>query len=194
MTIGRPRQFDEDQSLDQAMLQFWQHGYASTSMRDLTDSTGLSKSSLYNSFGNKSALFSSCLARFKSKLINDLEQQLSDAESGLQFIRDLLEEIVSEADNPQRYGCFLVNTASELAGQDRLIAQKVDSGFLEIRNVLASALTKAQRTHEISSEIDNDLMADHILSVIIGLRTMVKSGVTKHRLQNVINRMMQSLS
>lgn len=116
MAIGRPRQFDEGKSLNAAMMQFWRHGYASTSMQDLLNATGLSKSSLYQSFGNKSKLFSSCLVHYQHWLILDLEQQLSSSSSGFQFIENLLVMVISEASAPQRNGCLLVNTANELAG------------------------------------------------------------------------------
>lgn len=193
MTIGRPRQFDENESLDQAMLQFWQHGYASTSMNDLMNCTGMSKSSIYSSFGNKSALFNKCLSRFKNNLIADFDQQLSTTESGLQFIQDLLEKIISEADKPKRKGCLLVNTANELAGQDQQLAELVNCGFIEIRDFFNRALIKAKQMNELSIETDTELLADFILSGVLGLRTLVKSGADRQRLQQVTDMLMSNL-
>jgi TetR/AcrR family transcriptional repressor of nem operon len=193
MTIGRPPQFDKNIALEQAMLQFWQHGYESTSVQDLMDCTGLSKSSLYNSFGSKSTLFTSCLTRFKHNLVTNFELHLSNTESGLQFIRDLLNMIISEADKAQRNGCLLVNAANELAGRAPMIASTVEQGFTEVRNFLARALTKAKQTNEIPSDTDVELTADFILSGVIGLRTMVKSGASRHRLQNVSDMLINTL-
>lgn len=193
MAVGRPRQFDEDKSLNAAMLQFWRHGYASTSMQDLLNATGLSKSSLYQSFGNKSTLFSSCLDRYHQELIAELEQQLARSPSGLQFIKNLLDTVISEAKAPQRNGCLLVNTANELAGLDSEIAEAVERGFSKIRSVIAHALTKAQQAHEISAEIDVETMADFIVSGISGLRTMVKSGASQERLKRVSDMLLNSL-
>ncbi|MCL5974267.1 MAG: TetR/AcrR family transcriptional regulator [Gammaproteobacteria bacterium] len=193
MNVGRPRQFDEDKSLNAAMLQFWRHGYASTSMQDLLSATGLSKSSLYQSFGNKSKLFSGCLEHYQQRLIVDLDQQLSSTSSGLQFIENLLNTVISEATAPQRKGCLLVNTASELAGLDSEIAQAVERGFTKIRSVIARAITKAQQNHEVSAEVDVELMADFLVSGISGLRTMVKSGASHNRLERVSEMLLNSL-
>lgn len=193
MNVGRPRQFDEDKSLNAAMLQFWRHGYVSTSMQDLLSATGLSKSSLYQSFGNKSKLFSSCLDHYQKCLLVDLEHQLSSTSSGLQFIENLLNTVISEAAAPQRKGCLLVNTANELAGLDSEIAKAVERGFTKIRSVIARAITKAQQNHEISAEIDVELMADFLVSGISGLRTMVKSGASHGRLQRVAEMLLNSL-
>ena len=193
MAIGRPRQFDEDKSLNAAMLQFWKYGYASTSMQDLLGATHLSKSSLYQSFGNKSKLFSSCLDRYQQQLIADLEQQLSTSPSGMPFIENLLDRVISEVASSQRKGCLLVNTANELAGLDREIAKAVERGFSKIRNVIARALIKAQQSHEISKEMDVETMADFLVSGISGLRTMVKSGASHERLKCVSDMLLMSL-
>jgi TetR/AcrR family transcriptional repressor of nem operon len=193
MKIGRPRQFDEDKSLDAAMQQFWRHGYASTSMQDLLKTTGLSKSSLYQSFGNKSTLFFSCLERYQQWLIAELEQQLSNTPSGLKFIENLLNMVISEAVTTQKKGCLLVNTANELAGLDDEFAKIVERGFNKIRKVIAHALAKAKQNSEISAEIDVELMADFIVSGISGLRTMVKSGASHTRLKGVSELLLNSL-
>lgn len=194
MTIGRPRQFDESVSLDKAMTHFWQCGYSSTSMNDLMDCTGLSKSSLYNSFGNKSALFIKCLSRFKFNLVTVLEEQLSQSQSGLQFIRDVFYMVIAEADNSQRMGCMLVNTANELAGRDANIANEVTRGFSELQRIIAKALKTAKQAHEVSDEMDVESTADFILTSIVGLRTMVKSGVNYTRLKQIADRTLDALN
>lgn len=193
MAIGRPRQFDEKTSLNAAMLQFWQHGYMSTSMQDLLDCTGLSKSSLYQSFGNKSKLFSTCLSRYQDDLVGELEQQLSHSDSGLGFIKQLLDSVIAESTEPQRKGCLLVNTANELAGNDPAISASIERGFSKIRKVIGQALTTAQRDQQISANMDTSVMADYVVSGISGLRTMVKSGASHDRLKRVAEMLLNSL-
>jgi AcrR family transcriptional regulator len=193
MAIGRPRQFDENKSLNSAMLHFWQHGYMSTSMQDLLDCTGMSKSSLYQSFGNKSKLFSTCLTRYQGDLIAELEQQLACTDSGLAFIQNLLDAVIAEAAAPQRKGCLLVNTANELAGNDPEVSRAIERGFARIRKVIVQALQKAQRNQEVSVDMNTELMADFIVSGISGLRTMVKSGASHSRLKAVSKILLTSL-
>ena len=55
--MARPREFDEEQALLAAMQVFWRKGYDGTSIPDLLEATGLSRSSLYETFGDKAALF-----------------------------------------------------------------------------------------------------------------------------------------
>jgi AcrR family transcriptional regulator len=65
--FGRPREFDEDQALDQAILTFWRHGYDGASLTDLTAAMGMPKSSLYSVFGSKEELFATALRRYADR-------------------------------------------------------------------------------------------------------------------------------
>jgi AcrR family transcriptional regulator len=77
MTAGRPREFDYDKALDQAMRVFWEKGYEGTSLPDLTDAMGINRPSLYASFGNKEELYKKALNRY--------------AENSAEFIREKLD-------------------------------------------------------------------------------------------------------
>ncbi len=54
--MARPREFDEQAVLDAAIAQFWSHGYASNSVRDLATTMGMTGASVYNAFGDKRAV------------------------------------------------------------------------------------------------------------------------------------------
>src|SRR5438094_4748444 len=63
-TVGRPRAFDVDEALDQALRIFWRKGYAGASLPDLTRAMGINRPSLYAAFGNKEMLFRKALDRY----------------------------------------------------------------------------------------------------------------------------------
>src|ERR1700747_1473227 len=63
-SIGRPRSFDVDKAIGAAMKVFWQKGYESTSLTDLTEAMGINRPSLYAAFGDKEALFRKALDRY----------------------------------------------------------------------------------------------------------------------------------
>ena len=76
------KQFDVDIALDAAMVRFWRAGYADTSLDDLSRATGLNRSSIYSSFGDKDSLYLRCLDRYAAGYGDRYEQALSSGASG----------------------------------------------------------------------------------------------------------------
>src|SRR4051794_21442736 len=66
-TRGRPRAFDTEKALDQAMRIFWKHGYEAASLPQLTRAMGINRPSMYAAFGNKESLFRKALDRYTEK-------------------------------------------------------------------------------------------------------------------------------
>lgn len=77
-TNGRPRSFDEDQAVDAAMRVFWEKSFEGTTMTDLTDATGLSRSSIHAAFGSKEGLFLKAVERYKSGPMRYIPKALAE--------------------------------------------------------------------------------------------------------------------
>src|ERR1700742_2407337 len=118
-TMPRPRKFDEATALDAAIECFWRRGYEATSLRDLTASMGLTAPSLYNAFGGKQELFSRALERYLDRTTRDrlrrLEQSLAPKAALRRFFDEIIERSIRDR---QRKGCFLINSALEIAPHD----------------------------------------------------------------------------
>lgn len=187
MICGRPLEFDPEVALDAAMHLFWEQGYEATSMRDLLCAMGLSKSSLYQRFGDKKKLFLLCMSRYADVVETRLHEQLDQAASGLEFIRELLLQSCREArEKDCRRGCLLMNTASEFAQQDCEIAARVVRGFAGLHIILRLAVQRGQGEGEIDVKQDADALAGYLMSSIAGLKTVVKGGADEHQVQDVV--------
>ena len=97
MNRGRPRTFDPDQVLEKAMQLFWSQGYETTSLQDLLLATGLSKSSLYESFGNQQSLFEAAFTRYFDRRAKQMRERLEQADSPLDFIHGCLLSVLDDA-------------------------------------------------------------------------------------------------
>src|ERR1700678_2090825 len=117
--MARPREFEENTALEAAIGCFWQHGFEATSMRDLSASMGLSAPSIYNAFGDKQALFVRALEHYLDRStrmrLRRLETSLAPKEAIHQFFDEIIERSVGDQ---ERKGCFLVNSALEMAPRD----------------------------------------------------------------------------
>src|SRR6202007_2111067 len=77
MTVGRPREFDTDKALDEAMEVFWRHGYEGATIAELTGAMGINPPSLYAAFGSKEGLLKAALDRYAAKRAEWMEDVLS---------------------------------------------------------------------------------------------------------------------
>ena len=117
---GRPRAFDRDAALSAAGQRFRTHGYAGTSLDDLTDATGVNRPSLYAAFGDKRALYLAALARTEQWLTGSFEGLLrADVplhEAVARMLRYSIDIYLSGETGPS--GCIALNTATVEAVTD----------------------------------------------------------------------------
>ncbi|MEQ6694486.1 helix-turn-helix domain-containing protein, partial [Pseudomonas aeruginosa] len=104
---------------------FWSKGYEATSLQDLLNATGLSKSSLYESFGNKQSLFEAAFTRYFEGRAKQMSERLEQAVSPLAFLRDCLRSVLEETERATPRGCMLVNVANEFSTSDPAIQRLV---------------------------------------------------------------------
>src|SRR5260370_38499221 len=118
--MARPREFDEAAALRAAVDRFWRHGYVATLMRDLVACMGISSPSLYNSFGNKRALFALALERYLDCSTRARVKRLEETASPKHAVRRFIEEIIERSlTDRERRRCFLINSALEVGPQDK---------------------------------------------------------------------------
>lgn len=194
MTYGRPREFDIDRALEAATQQFWAVGYEATSLQDLLKSMGLSKSSLYQTFGNKHELFIRCLDHYQQSMVDKLNVQLNSSDSVKQFIGNFLEGVIAEAKNTSgRKGCLLVNTANELSQRDTDIAKAVTGGTGNVAKLFQQAIELGKQKKEISVDTSTEHLVSYLITAISGLRTMIKAGAETSTLKPVTDLIIKTL-
>lgn len=194
MTIGRPLEFNPDRVLDAAMDLFWRQGYDATSLQGLLDVMGLSKSSLYQTFGSKQKLFEQCLQRYQQMVQTNWLKRLAGEVSGRQFILDTLLSTLEEAEGATSpRGCLIMNTASEFAQSNPQIAQKVNEGVENFKEIFLTAVQQGQADGTIGRAKDPELLAKYLVSSMSGLRTMVKAGSDTQTVQSLVSIIMDSL-
>ncbi|MEU8942150.1 TetR/AcrR family transcriptional regulator [Streptomyces goshikiensis] len=185
------KQFDVGIALDAAMIQFWRAGYADTSLDDLSRTTGLNRSSIYSSFGDKDSLYLRCLDRYAARYGNRYDQALSCAsEEPLQAVRAFFEvtlQRITDPDVPD--GCLIAQTAMAAPTLSPTIATRAIEALDLQRARLRNALTAAQL-----AEGDADDFAVHMTAVNQSLAVMSKTGASQKQLRTVIDISMSALS
>ncbi|WP_392895898.1 TetR/AcrR family transcriptional regulator [Streptomyces sp. LN699] len=185
------KQFDVNLALDAAMVQFWRAGYADTSLDDLSRTTGLNRSSLYSSFGDKDSLYLRCLDRYAARYGNRYDQALSCAsEEPLRAVRAFFEvtlQRITDPDVPD--GCLIAQTAMAAPTLSPTIAARAIEALDFQHARLRTALNAAQLT-----EGDADDFAAHMTAVNQSLAVMSKTRASQKQLRTVIDISMRALS
>ncbi len=186
--MGRPLAYDPEKALDAAMQVFWSRGYEATTLQDLLQAMGLSKSSFYQAFGGKKELFLRCIARYREKIGQGLIELLGNSGSAREFIERMLLNSAAEARRPNeaRRGCLLMNTATECAQKDGDIAGEVSSGFDGLHALLCRAVRRGQEEGAITREVEAEALAGYLISSLGGIKTVVKSGADEQRVRDIV--------
>jgi len=194
MNMGRPREFETEKALKDAMNLFWERGYEKTSLEDLLQAMGLSKSSFYGTFGSKHELFERCILHYRETLKGELLNSLEKATSGRQFIENTFSAIAEETLHPQkRKGCLVMNSASEFAQRDPVVSELISKGIIELEQVFVKAINGAQEEGDISGQTEALSLARYLVSSMSGLKTLVKAGATQKEIREVIKISLKAL-
>ena len=194
MSMGRPLEFDPDKALIDAMNVFWSRGYEASSMQDILKATGLSKSSLYQAFGSKQALFDSCLKYYCNDSYSKLKDLLDNSASGREFIELVFNNItVSCGKTEGSKGCFLMNTVSEFGRSDKQLSKAMGKQIKRVEQVLAEAIKRDKAANKLGEDIDENALATYFITNMSGLRTMVKAGLSEKRTKETIKNILKIL-
>lgn len=183
--MARPQSFVPAVALDQAMRVFWERGYEGAAMSDLMAATGLSKSSLYATFGDKRQLFVSAFDAYLAELLAKLETQLTNSSPHEALVAWLSGLVVSDPARPR--GCMLVGQAIDQAAHDPVIAAKVEATFATIEEMVTRTIAWGQVEGTIPSPRDAQQMARLIVVAYPGVQTMIRAGASKERIETAID-------
>ncbi|MGB6286056.1 MAG: TetR/AcrR family transcriptional regulator [Xanthobacteraceae bacterium] len=184
--MARPREFDEAKALERAIKCFWDRGYEATSMRDLATKMGISAPSLYNTYGDKHALFAQSLERYLDHSARALIKRFEDSLPPKQAIRRFIKEIIKHSMNDrERRGCFLVNAALEVAPHDRKLGTFIADRFTEIEAFFYRSIKAAQAEGAIPRNRPAKDLARLLLGVLLGIRVLARSKPERALIEGV---------
>ena len=184
---GRPRAYDADTALAQAMGAFWQFGYSATSLEQLSDATDMNRPSLYAAFGDKRALYLQTLERYtersKEGIAKALDPQLSLAEGLQRFYDSALASYLPSGD-PAR-GCYLIGTAVTEALGDEEVRTRLARALSDFEGMVEARIKQARADGEIDATADPQALAMITLAVLYSMAIRARAGESRAVLRSV---------
>ncbi|MEV5714757.1 TetR/AcrR family transcriptional regulator [Amycolatopsis mediterranei] len=188
-TLGRPRGFDRTVALDGALRAFWEQGFESTSIADLTRRLGIAPPSLYAAFGDKRALFLEVLDRYYGRFAEFLDQTLAVPGARRDAIAAMLLGIARFYSTPGLPRGCMVNTVAVPAGEPVLLAR-----LAELRSSVQERLRREARAAADAGELPRDLEPDVLAAVIwttvLGMSLRSRDGADRAELESTARSIM----
>lgn len=174
--MGRPREFDTQDALVQATRVFWAKGYDATTMADLLAATGLSKSSLYETFGSKRDLFLAALSSYCDQRTQMMQELLQSRATGREAIAAFFALIVEQArqeDHP--FGCLSCNEAAQMEAHDTEVRRVVARDLDAMEAAFADAIRRGQSDGSVAPGLDPLRHARFLNTLHHGLQIMART-------------------
>lgn len=192
--MARTKEFNQDKALDKAIEIFWHKGYNGTSAQDLVTHLGLSRSSLYDTFGDKQKLFVQSLKKYQKQSQDQIVYLFEKSENIKETLQDIFKQAVIESlEDRITKGCFMVNSSVELAMHDQEIAKIVQDNAKTMEEIFTSAVKKGQDLGHISKKMDAKVLARFIFNNYSGIRVLARTGEKDKQVYDDIVKAMLSI-
>jgi TetR/AcrR family transcriptional repressor of nem operon len=184
--MARTKSFDEKETLHKIVALFREKGYHQASLEDILQAGGISRQSMYDTYGDKETVFLKALALFREEIIETAEKQveseLSAGISSLDILRRCLYKIpVSVEENK---GCMLVNSMVEFKEATPAIRSMIDTSCSCLHSMMKKVILQGQKRGEIRNDLPASGIADILMNARNGLQVSRDYRVLPQELSN----------
>lgn len=188
------KSFDEDETVGKAMKVFWEKGFEPSSIADLIEGTGITRGSLYNAFGGKEQLFIKALRKYDRENRRAILAEFEAMDDPKRAIAALFDGIVAETiTDADKKGCFIVNTASELAIHGEEVNRIVHNGLREFEAFFRRSIEVGQARRDIPKSLDPEANAKALLAMIVAIRVLGRGTFDETALTTIADQALRLL-
>jgi TetR/AcrR family transcriptional repressor of nem operon len=186
--MARYKEFNRDEALHKAMELFWARGYEAASIQALVKHMGINRQSLYDTFGDKHALYLQALERYREVESRKLFELLERSGSVKRALRQLFTGVIERSlGGGERRGCFMSNAMSELAGRCKKTAARTGSNQAAIEEAFYRALLRGKKEGELKRVQQPRAVARFLFCSLQGVLLTAKAAPDRETLEDVVN-------
>jgi AcrR family transcriptional regulator len=185
--MSRASEFDETEVLDKALQVFWRQGYEGTSLTDVLDATGLTKSSLYSAFGDKEDLFHRIVERYLSKHVAFRQACALAEPTPRRIVESLLYGMADlHAGSRTPPGCLVTSAALACSPASEPIRQYLVRSRNEFGQILGDRLEAVKNAGPLPPGMTSADAARLVVLTIQGMAVEAKGGATRNQLREIV--------
>ena len=186
--MARKKNFVEADVLEKALGLFWERGYNATSVQDLVDHLGVNRASIYDTWGDKHGLYLETLKHYRKQTSSYFLDKLRSERSAKDIIKDFLYDVVRDSvRDDMRKGCFMSNSATEMANCDASVHKMFTDNRFKMEAVLNELIKEGQEKGEFSTKFDSQSYARFVFNTASGLRILAKGTIAEKELNEVVD-------
>jgi TetR/AcrR family transcriptional repressor of nem operon len=184
--MARPREFDRAQALNKAMAVFWLKGYAATSTADLLEAMQIGRQSMYDTFGDKHALYLEALRLYNESSVGELLRSLQLG-SALEGLANMLFTFAARPEKDNAKGCMGVNAVCEFGQADPEVNALRDASSKMLNKAVEQVLRDAVAAGEMGADTNIADAVAFIASTLAGMKVSAKAGARPATLHAIAN-------
>ncbi|MDQ0123009.1 AcrR family transcriptional regulator [Pseudomonas lini] len=186
---GRPRAYDPQTALQQALGVFWNTGYSGASLDSIATAAGMNRPSLYAAFGDKHALYIKALEQYWAFAAAAMQEALTDnaltLEQALTRFYEGQLSIYFSGDGQPR-GCFAIGTATTEAVEDQEIREVLSQRLSRLDADLETRLQVAVDCGELKADVDPAALAVLASSLLHSISIRARAGKSRAELTALV--------
>lgn len=187
---GRPRSFDREAALEQAMEVFWSKGYEATSISDLTAAMDISPPSLYAAFGDKERLFLEAIDRYQAaRGASCPYAEEPTARGAIEKLLTYMAEELTSGTHPK--GCMMMMAAATSGSASREMQARLARNRAESRARMRERIERGIAQGDVPAGTDAGALADFYATIVTGMSMQARDGATRAGMMETVRRAME---
>ena len=183
---GRPKTFKNTEALEKAMELFWTNGYEGASLNELIEVMGISRQSMYNTFGNKHALFIKCVDHYMNFQIEEMSSFFSSNGNAKEKLTALFNKLEGYFLDGNTKGCMISSVIQEMALKDDQVKKLLETKYSKNFESFHKFFQQAFENNEIKSELSAAELADLIDAMLLSMTSLCKIPNRENQISNLI--------
>lgn len=192
--MARPKEFDREEVLEEAIKVFADHGFGGTSTDALLKAMGISRQSMYDTFGDKRQLFLEALQRYSAGSVSEIIRSLNAGTSPLKRLEAALVAFASRPKAETALGCMGVSSTCEFGRSDPEVAIANDVAARTLHAALERVIAEGKASREVRSDVDVRTAAQFLGVTLFGMKVAARGGVSASALRDIARMAIRSLS
>lgn len=190
------KHFDVDATVETIVELFWRNGMAATGIRDIVSATGLNRSSLYATFGNKQSVYARALQRYIDTWSTPVLRHLTESERGVPAITEFFDGLIQlRCRGPYAgWGCMVTNAHAGVESSDPEIRSMLNRHHDRLRSALCAALESARTRAQLPTGTDSDAAAEMLASLVYTVNLRSRSHADAPTLRRIVTQALDSIA